>query len=267
MTAERGISKQRQDSSEVVLEARGIVKEFGHVQALRGASLQVRRGEIVALVGDNGAGKSTLLKIMCGALAPDGGELEIGGEPVEWDSVRDAHERGVEAVYQDLALAPDLTVPENIFVGHELLSRRWQRLGVIDRKRMARDSAEALERLGVQLPVLDTKVRDLSGGQRQAVAVARASRWASTAILMDEPTAALGVRQTEIVVDSMRAAAASGLALLVISHDVPRMLSTANRIAVMRLGTVVTTLQARDATIPQIVGLMLGTDSSGDVRV
>lgn len=242
--------------------ARQIVKEFGHVQALRGATLEVHKGEVVALVGDNGAGKSTLLKVMSGALEPDAGEIEVFGERVEMLSVRDAHERGVEAVYQDLALAPHLTVPENVFVGHEVLSRRWGRLGVVDRRRMAREAGEALGVLGLRLKSLDAKVRDLSGGERQAVAIARAVKWARSTILMDEPTAALGVRQTAIVVQSIRAAAESGLAVLVISHDVPRMLEAADRICVMRLGTVVATLPARTATIPQIVGVMLGTDEA-----
>lgn len=246
--------------SDVAIAAKEIVKEFGHVQALRGATLELHKGEVVALVGDNGAGKSTLLKVMCGALAADAGEVEVLGERVEMLSVRDAHDHGVEAVYQDLALAPHLTGPENIFVGHELLSHRWRRLGVVDRRRMAREAHEALEVLGLRLKSLDAKVRDLSGGERQAVAVARAVKWAKSSILMDEPTAALGVRQTRIVIQSIRAAADAGLAVLVISHDVPRMLEVADRICVMRLGRVVATLPAHTATIPQIVGVMLGTD-------
>jgi ABC-type sugar transport system ATPase subunit len=246
--------------SAAAIAARQIVKEFGHVQALRGATLEVHQGEVIALVGDNGAGKSTLLKIMSGALEPDAGEIEVLGERVDMLSVRDAHERGVEAVYQDLALAPHLTVPENVFVGHEVLSRRWGRIGVLDRSRMAREAGEALEVLGLRLKSLDAKVRDLSGGERQAVAIARAVKWARSTILMDEPTAALGVRQTAIVIQAIRAAAESGLAVLVISHDMPRMLEAADRICVMRLGTVVATLPARTATIPEIVGVMLGTN-------
>jgi ABC-type sugar transport system ATPase subunit len=246
-------------TAEAVIEAVDVRKDYGHVQALRGASLTVHRGEIVALVGDNGAGKSTLLKTICGAVTADDGEIRILGRPVTLDSIRVAHELGIQTVYQDLALAPHLSVPDNIFLGvEEFRPGLLGRLGVLARRRMAADASAALEELGINLPSVDVEISALSGGQRQAVAIARAVRWAKSAILMDEPTAALGVAQTEIVMKTIRVAAERGLAVLLISHDMPRMLELADRIVVLRHGAVVADMPARDATIPQIVGAMLG---------
>jgi simple sugar transport system ATP-binding protein len=247
----------------VIIDAAELSRDFGHVQALRDASLRVHEREVVALVGDNGAGKSTFMNILGGALAPDHGSLQILGAPAQFTSVRDAQAVGVESVYQNLSLAPDLTVPESIFLGHEVLSTRWRWLNVLDRDAMAEQSVKALKLLGIELPRLDVPIADLSGGQRQAVAVARAVKWAKSAILMDEPTAALGVRQTDIVTRVIRAAANSGLAVLVISHDMPRMLQTADRIVVMRHGRTVADLHATEVSIPDIVAEMLGIS---DVR-
>jgi ABC-type sugar transport system ATPase subunit len=180
-----------------------------------------------------------LLKVLAGVHQPDAGEVRIRDRPVSLDSVRDSQGRGIQVVYQDLALAPDLTIAESMFLGHERMARRWRRLGVIDRKTMGAEAAAAIRRLGVSLPAVDAAIGSLSGGQRQAVAIARAVRWAENVLLMDEPTAALGVRQTEIVTNVIRAAADSGLGVLVISHDMPHMLRTADRIAVLRHGVVV----------------------------
>jgi simple sugar transport system ATP-binding protein len=246
--------------SEIAIEARDVWKEFGHIQALRGASISVHEGEIVGLVGDNGAGKSTLMKIMCGALDADAGEVSIVGRRVRLSTVKEAHELGVEVVYQDLALAPDLTVLESVFLGHEILARGWRRrMGVLSRKRMGAEAERALEALSIRLPTSSVKIRTLSGGQRQAVAIARAIKWAKNVILMDEPTAALGTRQTEIVVNTIKTAAEHGLGVLVISHDMPRMLNLAHRIVVLRHGAVVGDFPAKDLTIPMIVSVMLGS--------
>jgi simple sugar transport system ATP-binding protein len=246
--------------AEFAIEAIDIAKRFGHVQALAGANLRVRSGEILALVGDNGAGKSTLTKIICGALAPDAGRLVFFGETTSVTSIRHAQELGVETVYQDLALAPDLSVADNMFLGREpivgRLFRGWP--AALDRRRMRRAAQEALKGVGINLQSIDHPVRDLSGGQRQAIAVARAIMWAKVAILMDEPTAALGTRQTGIVYDLIRAAASRGLAVVVISHDIPKMLSLADRIAVLRQGRTVSTTPARDLDLTAVVTLMLG---------
>jgi simple sugar transport system ATP-binding protein len=245
--------------SEIAIEAVDVWKEFGHIQALRGASVTVNRGEIVGVVGDNGAGKSTLMKIMCGALDADAGEVTIMGKRVQLSTVREAHELGVEVVYQDLALAPHLSVLESVFLGHEVLVGGWRRrLGVLSRKKMGAEAKAALERLGIVLPSTSVKIRALSGGQRQAVAIARAVKWAEHVILMDEPTAALGTRQTEIVTTTVRRAAQDGLGVLVISHDMPRILKLAHRVVVMRHGVIVADLPAAGLTIPMIVSAMLG---------
>jgi simple sugar transport system ATP-binding protein len=246
-------------SGDIVISAHEVFKDFGHVQALSGASIDVRRGEIVALVGDNGAGKSTLLKSMCGALQPDRGEIRIAGQLVDLTSPRVAHRLGVQTVYQDLALAPDLSVPDNIFLGTEVLRPGLLgRLGVLSRRSMAKQADEALKALGIFLPSVRVRVQQLSGGQRQAVAIVRAVLWAENAILMDEPTASLGTRQTQIVVDTIRKAAERGLGVLLVSHDMPRMMELADRIVILRHGRVVATIPGAEATIPMIVEAMLG---------
>lgn len=249
-----------------VIEAVDIVKRFGHVQALAGANLQVRPGEVLALVGDNGAGKSTLTKIICGALAPDAGRLTFWGETTAVPSISHAQALGVETVYQDLALAPDLSVAENLFLGREPLIggrlRGWP--AALDRRRMRTAAQEALRGIGMNLHSVDGPVRDLSGGQRQAIAVARAVMWATAAILMDEPTAALGTKQTSIVYESIRSAAARGLAVVVISHDIPKMLSLADRIAVMRHGRTVAITPARDLNLTDVVTMMLGGKTTAE---
>ncbi|MDQ3129113.1 MAG: ATP-binding cassette domain-containing protein [Chloroflexota bacterium] len=241
------------------IRASGIEKRYGHLEALRGATLELHPGEVVALVGDNGAGKSTLTKIMCGAVAADGGELSFWGEPTRILSINHAHELGVHTVYQDLALAPHLSVADNLFLGREPIPGGWRRfVGVLDRRSMIEQTKEAMNNLGIALRDYAIPVGNLSGGQRQALAVARAITWATTAVLMDEPTAALGPKQSAIVYETVTAAAGRGLAVLVISHDIPRMLEVADRIAVMRHGTVVAVKDARSLRLSDVIGLMLG---------
>jgi ABC-type sugar transport system ATPase subunit len=237
-----------------VIGASHIAKRFGHVQALRDASVSVPAGKVVALVGDNGAGKSTLIKTLLGINRPDSGEVIIGGQPVVLTGVRDAQARGVDAVHQDLALAPDLSVVDNMFLGHELVTGP----GVLRRKQMTEQTDVALRELGIQLPSLSVAIRELSGGQRQAVAVARAVMWSRTAVLMDEPTAALGARQSEIISELMRTVAAKGLGVLVISHDLPRILKAADTITVLWRGETVLVAPAADLTVPDLVATMVG---------
>ena len=246
------------------ITASGIVKHFGHVQALRGASITVGAGEIVALVGDNGAGKSTLAKVICGSLQPDEGQISLWGQPVAIQSIVHAYELGLYTVYQDLAQAPDLTVAENFFLGRELYRGGiLGRLGVLSRGRMEDETRTALDRLGIRLKAIAAPVRELSGGQRQALAVARATAWATTGLIMDEPTAALGTHQTAMVYDAIEAAAGRGLAVLVISHDIPRVLAAAHRVAVMRHGLVIADLAAATTSVDQVIGLMLGSSTVG----
>jgi simple sugar transport system ATP-binding protein len=246
-------------SASTVIGCRRVAKQFGHVQALRDATVTVHPGEVVALVGDNGAGKSTLLKILLGIERPDSGDVIMRDEPVDLHGVRDAQSRGVDAVHQDLALAPDLSVVDNMFLGHEEVhSGIGSRFGVLARRRMADRASAALEELSIRLPSLTVPVRELSGGQRQAVAVARAVMWSSTAVLMDEPTAALGARQSEIVCELMRTVAARGLGVLVVSHDLPRILKAADKVTVLWRGASALEAPADGLTVPDLVAAMVG---------
>jgi simple sugar transport system ATP-binding protein len=243
----------------VVVGCRHVAKQFGHVQALRDATVEVGAGEVVALVGDNGAGKSTLLKTLLGINRPDEGDVIIRDEAVSLHSVRDAQARGVDAVHQDLALAPDLSVVDNMFLGHETLAKGLRgHLGVLARRQMAEQAREALRELSIHMPSLAVPVRELSGGQRQAVAVARALMWSKTAVLMDEPTAALGARQSEVVCELMRKVAELGLGVLVVSHDLPRILGVADRVTVLWRGETALTAPASGLTVPDLVATMVG---------
>jgi simple sugar transport system ATP-binding protein len=236
-----------------------LAKRFGHVQALSDASVTVAHGEVVALLGDNGAGKSTMLKILLGIVQPDAGAVQIGGRNVELASVRDSQAAGVECVYQDLSLAPDLSVADNMFLGKEILHSGIKgRLKALARRDMAERADAALRDLGIALPSLFVSVRDLSGGQRQAVAVARAVMWARTAVLLDEPTAALGARQSEIVCERMRRIAEKGLGVLVVSHDLPRMLKVADRVSILWRGKTALDADASSLTVPDVVETMVG---------
>lgn len=243
----------------VVLEARNVSKAYGHVQAVRNANLKVHEGEVLALVGDNGAGKSTLAKIIAGSVIPDEGSLHYADEQVHVTSTRDVQKLGVEVVYQDLAMCPDLPVVENMFLGREIRERGVPGMfRFVARKRMAKEARAALEDVGTTVKSVDDAVRDLSGGQRQAVAISRAVMWARLAIIMDEPTAALGTRQTARTNEIIVQAAQRGLAVMVISHDIPNMLRVADKMAVMRHGAVIDHRPTSELTIDSIVALMLG---------
>ena len=243
------------------IEVSAAMKRFGHVEALRGVDCVVHAGEVVALLGDNGAGKSTLLNIICGALVPDSGEVHVFGEPLTPPSVHRAKQLGLEMAYQDLALAPDLSVLENVFMGNELLRRGWLRkVGWLDRKSMSAHADLDIRRLGVVLPSMHLPVSELSGGQRQVVAIARAAMWARRAMLLDEPTAALGVKQSGLVGEIIRGAANAGLGVLVVSHDVGRILKIADRVVVLRQGSVALESKASTLSIEHVVQAMVGGD-------
>jgi simple sugar transport system ATP-binding protein len=242
-----------------LLETRDVVVSFGHIQALRGASMQVRPREIVALVGDNGAGKSTLVKAISGVRPPDSGDLLRLGERVEIASPAMSRALGIEVVYQDLAVAPHLDPVENLFLGRQ--RRRGGiagRLGVIDRRRMREEAATAFETLGVSIKDLTVPISELSGGQRQAVAVARAAHWATGLIIMDEPTAALGPVQTEKVGEMIRRVREQGLAILLVSHDLPQVLELSDRVVVLRQGKDVASAPASQLNVRDVVDLMSG---------
>lgn len=258
MSASTAVAPTGTTTGEYVFQATDLQKSFGHVRATRGVSIELRKGEVLALFGDNGAGKSTLTKLLCGVYLPDSGEIHVEGREVTMRSTRDAEALGITVVHQDLALAPDLTVLENMFLGHELT--RGGVLRILDRKAMAVRTAAALERLSIRLPSLSIAVKDLSGGQRQAVAVARASMWAHAGILMDEPTAALGTIQSDIVCELIRSTANAGIGVMVISHDIPRILEIADRVIVLRHGEVAldrpTGAMNRGDVVAAMVGLI-----------
>jgi ABC-type sugar transport system ATPase subunit len=252
---------------EVVIAARGIGKVYGHVRALHDVSFELRRAEVVAVFGDNGAGKSTLAKCLCGVERPDSGYLEVDSQRVELHSIRDAERIGITTAHQDLALAPDLTVLENMFLGREVLLRGWRgRLGMISRNTMARRSAQALSELEIKLPSVRVKVGALSGGQKQAVAVARAAMWSRSGILLDEPTAALGTRQSDVVCDLIRSTADRGLAVMVISHDIPRVLAVADRVIVLLHGSIALQAASGAVTGRDIVDAMVGYHEQQEKR-
>jgi fructose transport system ATP-binding protein len=242
-----------------VLAARNVSKRFGSVVALEHIDFEVYPGEVVALIGDNGAGKSTLIKILSGTLAPDSGTLLMRGTPVTFSSPRDAREAGIETVYQDLALAPDLDVPANLFLGREI--RRPGLLGRLDMLdvRAMREKAQAhLDGLGVKIKSVDQRVDTLSGGQRQSVAVSRSVFWGRDVVIMDEPTAALSVAQSALVIRLIKRVREGGTPVVLISHNLPHVFEAADRMIVLRHGTRVGTLDPKAATMEQAVSLMTG---------
>src|SRR5215208_2120493 len=257
---ERTMASRVEPMAQPVLEARGINKHFGPVQALRDVNLSVYPGEVVALIGDNGAGKSTLINVLTGVLPLETGEIVFGGAHVQFSSPHEARAHGIETVYQDLAVAPHLDAVANIFLGRE---RRQSGLpgivGFLDNRRMRKETDEQLSRLRVQVPDLERRLVTLSGGQRQGVAVARAVMWASKVVIMDEPTAALGVAQTAKVLELIRQVRDTGIPVVFISHNMPNVFQVADRIVVLRLGQVVTELDPQTATIEDAVAAMTGS--------
>jgi simple sugar transport system ATP-binding protein len=244
---------------EPVLEARQIVKRFGRVQALRGANLTVYPQEVVALVGDNGAGKSTLVKTVVGVHPPDDGELLFEGRPVTVNTPHDARDLGIETVYQDLALAAEVDPAANMFLGREILRPGLLgKLGFLDKPGMRRRSDEALGTLGVRIQDTSARVANMSGGQRQGIAISRAVTWASKIVFMDEPTAALGVVQTRNVLDHIRRVREQGLSVVLISHNMPEVFEVADRIEVLRLGERVARLRPQDVSMEDVVAAMTG---------
>ena len=245
--------------AEPILEARGIVKSFGRVRALRGANFTVNAGEVVALVGDNGAGKSTLVKTLAGVHQPDAGEIRVAGRPVTIENPIAARALGIETVYQDLALAAELDPAGNLYLGREILRPGLLgRLGFIDKAQMRRRADEAFADLGVKIQDTRSPVAAMSGGQRQGIAVCRAVTWADKVVFMDEPTAALGVVQTNNVLDLIRRVRDRGVSVVLISHNMPEVMEVADRIEVMRLGARVARFRKGEVTMDQIIGAMTG---------
>jgi fructose transport system ATP-binding protein len=245
---------------EPILEAHGLVKRYGHVTALNGADLELYPGEILAVIGDNGAGKSTLIKALVGAVAPDGGEVRLDGRPVHFRSPMEARRAGIETVYQDLAVAPSLDIATNIFLGRE--PRRRGLLGrifrMLDKPRMKRDARSHLNELKIGIQSIGQAVETLSGGQRQGVAVVRAAAFAQRVVIMDEPMAALGVKESGMVLELIRQVRDRGIPVILISHDMPHVFELADRIQIMRLGRRVAVVTPKTHSMPEAVAIMTG---------
>jgi fructose transport system ATP-binding protein len=244
-----------------VLEARGLVKTFGRVIGLAGVDLVLDAGEVLGIIGDNGAGKSTLIKCLTGALQPDRGELFLEGKPVSFKSPTDSRLAGIETVYQTLAVAPALDIASNMFLGREVRMRGP--LGLVFRKLdtrgMRKQAREQLEKLGITtVQDITQRLETLSGGQRQAVAVARAAAFGSKVIVLDEPTAALGVRESGQVLELIRELRRQGLPVILISHNMPHVFSVADRIHIQRLGRCVGVVRPATTTMEDAVAIMTG---------
>ncbi len=247
------------DGTAPLYQARGVTRSFGRVVALRGADFSVSPGEVSAIVGDNGAGKSTLIKILSGALQPDGGALLFDGRPAHLSSPQEARALGIETVYQDLALAPSLDVASNLFLGREtrqpgLLGA----LGFLDDRAMRRKARQEMADLQIGLSSVRQPVLTLSGGQRQAIAVARATAWGRRVVIMDEPTAALGVRESSMVLRLIERVKAAGIAVIMISHSMPEVFEVADRITILRLGRTVRQMRRSDTSMTDVVAFMTG---------
>ena len=245
------------DSPEVLLEAKKISKRFGGVHALEEVDFRLHAGEVVALAGDNGAGKSTLIKIISGVFPPDSGDIAFQGERIALANPQDARARGIETIYQDLALADNLDVGANVFLGREPMTR-WMGLKVIDRRRMREEAARTLDTLDIGLDRLDRPVRALSGGQRQCVAIGRALHWQAKIMIMDEPTAALGVPEQRKVLALIQSLKARGVGIIFISHNLQDIFAASDRIVVLRRGVNAGERATAGANPDEIVRMMVG---------
>jgi len=252
---------QTKIENEIIFSCRQISKHFGPIVACDSVDLDIRRGEILAIVGDNGAGKTTLVKILTGAMSPDSGQLIRNNNPIVFESTRDAHANGIEAVYQELALAPNLDVTSNIFLGRELYST----IGflpfpkILARRKMKALSRKEIDRLGINIrDVSGQAVGKMSGGQRQSVAIARSVYWTSDILFMDEPTAALGVKESKAVLSLIRKVADTGVAIVMISHAMPHVLELADRIVVMRHGMKVEDRLSENIKVEELVRMIVG---------
>ena len=244
----------------LVMEARGLVKRYGQVTALDGCDFELRAGEIMAVIGDNGAGKSSLIKALSGATIPDEGEIQLDGKVIHFKSPIDARREGIETVYQDLAVAPAMTIAENLFMGREIIKQgllaRWLR--IIDKKKMLAESVARMNELKVGIRSMTQAVETLSGGQRQCVAVARSAAFARHVVILDEPTAALGVKEGNMVLELIRRVRDKGLPVILISHNMPHVFEIADRIHIARLGKRACIVNPKKISMSDTVAVMTG---------
>lgn len=247
-------------SEELALEAQHMTKRYGAVTALGDASISVRKGEVMGLVGDNGAGKSTLLKVLSGAIVPDGGRILVDGAPVTFRKPADAMQAGIETVYQDLALVDTMSAVQNVYLGREETSKNpiLRFLDVVNDRGMRTRAREVLADLGVGIQSVNVSVKGMSGGQRQCLAIARAILWGRSIVILDEPTAALGVRESQQVLDLIGRLRDKGVSVVLVSHNMQQLASVADRVTVMRLGRSIAVRNTADVTPQQIVGLITG---------
>jgi len=246
---------------EYLVETKNITKRFGGLTAVNNVSFGVQAGEIVAVLGDNGAGKSTLIKMISGVHQPDGGQILVRGKEVEIHSPMDALSMGIETIYQDLALAENMNVYSNIFLGREKTKKVLGLFNVMDSQYMFDESQGVLDKLNISIPSLRNNVRTLSGGQRQAVAISRSIYWNAKFLIMDEPTAALGVAQQKLVLDLVKSLKDHGLGIIIISHQMHDVFAVADRIIVMRRGEKVGDLKKIETTPDEVVNLIVGSES------
>lgn len=247
--------------SDIILSARGLVKKYGRVVALNSADFDLNRGEILAVIGDNGAGKSSLIRALSGALLQDAGEIFLEGKRVSFQSVIEARQAGIETVYQNLALSPALSIVDNLFLGREIRKKGilGDVLRLLDHEEMAKQARLRLSELGLMtIQNINQAVETLSGGQRQGVAVVRAAAFGSKVIIMDEPTAALGVKESRKVLDLIEDVRSRGVSIVLISHNMPHVFEIADRIHIHRLGKRLCVINPKDYTMSDAVGLMTG---------
>ena len=244
--------------SETLLEVRNLSKNFGAVQALADLSMKVSAGEVVALAGDNGAGKTTLIKAISGVYKPSGGDILLRGEPVHFASPQEAREKGIETIYQDLALADNLSIGANIFLGREPMRRAFGFIPVLDRRKMAEAAKTTMALLDFHVSRMDAPVANFSGGQRQAVAIGRAVYWNAQILIMDEPTAALGVPEQRKVISLIHQLKAQGRGVIFISHNLQDIFAVSDRIVVLRRGVQAGERRIADTTHDEVVKLMVG---------
>ncbi|MDK2897235.1 MAG: ribose transport system ATP-binding protein [Candidatus Atribacteria bacterium] len=254
------------DQKVPLLEVKNIVKRFGGLVAVNRVSMEVYPGEVVALLGDNGAGKSTLIKVVSGVYPPDEGEIYFEGKEVKINNPMDAIQLGIETIYQDLALAENLNVYSNIFLGREKLKKWLGLVSVLDHDYMHDESKKVLDRLGIEIPSLKNKIKMLSGGQRQSVAISRSIYWKAKLLIMDEPTAALGVAEQRKVLDLVRTLKDQGVGVIIISHQLYDVFQVADRMIVLRRGEKVGERITKDTNSDEIVGLMVGAELVEDSK-
>jgi fructose transport system ATP-binding protein len=255
------------NNPKIVMQAKNISKRYGQVTALDGADFELLDGEILAVIGDNGAGKSSLIKVLSGATIPDSGEIMLDGKTVHFHSPIDARRQGIETVYQDLAVAPAMTIAENLFLGREILRPGFlsKFFRLIDKKKMLQEANRHMQDLKIGIRSMQQSVETLSGGQRQGVAVARSAAFARHVIILDEPTAALGVKEGNMVLELIRNIRDKGLPVIIISHNMPHVFEIADRIHIQRLGRRACVIDPKKVSMSDTVAVMTGAKQPADL--